>query len=83
VCEAQGINVAYRLNDLVDELLGFCNLFLGIGHDQAVEVLVLVAGMSSIRLAFTLLDRALSTNGDLGLRLCFHIFQSVTTGTDE
>lgn len=75
--------MTYRLNDLVDELLGFGNLFLGIGHNQAVKVLVLVAGMSSVRLALTLLDRALSANGDLGLRLCFHIFQSVTTGTDE
>ena len=67
----------------MDELLGFCNLFLGIGHDQEVKVLVLVACMRSVRLDITLLDRALSTNGDLGLRLGFHVFQSVTTGTDE
>ena len=67
----------------MDEFLGFCNLFLGIGHDQAVKVLVLVAGMGSVRLALTLLDRALSTNCDLCLRLGFHVFQSVTTGTDE
>jgi hypothetical protein len=58
--------VTYRLNDLVDELFGFCNLFLGIGHDQTVEILILVAGVGSIRLAFTFLDRALSADGDLG-----------------
>lgn len=67
----------------MDELLGLCNLFLGIGHDQAVKVLVLVAGMGSIRLALTFLDGALSADGDLGLGLGFHVFQSVTTGTDE
>lgn len=73
----------YRLNDLVNEFLRFDDLFLGIGHNQAVQILILVAGMSSVRLALTLLDRALSADRDLGLRFGFHVFQSVTTGTDE
>jgi hypothetical protein len=77
------VRAAYRLNDLVNELFGLRNLFLGVGHDQAVKILVLVAGMGSIGLALTFLDGTLSSNGDLGLGLGFHIFQSVTTGTDE
>jgi hypothetical protein len=75
--------VTYSLNNLVNELFGFCNLLLGIGHNQAVEVLVLVAGMGSIGLALTFLDGAFSTNRDLGQRFGFHVFQSVSTGTDE
>jgi hypothetical protein len=75
--------VTYSFNDLVNELFGFCNLLLGIGHNQAVEVLVLVAGMGSIGLALTFLDGALSANSNLGQRLGFHVFQSVSTGTDE
>jgi hypothetical protein len=77
------VEVTYSFDDLVNELFGFCNLLLGIGHDQAVEILVLVAGMGSIGLALTFLDRALSADCDLGQRLGFHVFQSVTTGTDE
>ena len=75
--------LAYRLDDLVDELLGFNDLLLGVGHDQAVKILVLVASVSGIRFALAFLDRALSANRNLGLRLGFHCFQSVTTGTDE
>jgi len=31
-----------RLNDLVDQLLGFGDFFLGVGHDQTVQILILV-----------------------------------------
>jgi hypothetical protein len=82
-CAELSTDVTYSFNDLVNELFGFCNLLLGIGHNQAVEVLVLVAGMGSIGLALTFLDGALSANSNLGQRLGFHVFQSVSTGTDE
>jgi hypothetical protein len=57
-----------RLNDIVDQLFGLVDLVLGVGHDEAVEILLLVAGMGSIRTSFALLDGALSTDGDLGAR---------------
>lgn len=38
----------YCLNNVMDELLGFVNLFLGIGHDQAVKIFFLIAGVSSV-----------------------------------
>lgn len=75
--------MAYSLNDLVNELLGFDDLLLSVCHDQAVQIFVLVASVSSIGFALAFLDRALSANCNLGLRLAFHCFQSVTTGTDK
>lgn len=55
-----------RLNDLVDQLLGFGDFFLGVGHDQAVQILILVARMGSVGLAFALLDGSFSSNCDFG-----------------
>ena len=79
----KGTSVTYRLNDIVDKLLGFVHFLFGIGHDQTVQVLVLVAGVSGIRFAFTLLDRAFAANGNLGLRLGLHLLERVTTRTNE
>lgn len=73
----------YSLNDIVNELFGFVDLLLGIGHDQAMEILFLVASMSGIGAAFSFFDGSFSTNCDLGLRFCFHFLQGVTTGTDK
>lgn len=75
--------VTYSLDNLVDEPLGFVDLLFRVCHDQAMEVLVLVAGVSSVRFALALLDRAFASNGDLGARLCFHLFERITTRTDE
>ena len=50
----------------MNELLGFGDLFLGIGHDQAVQILVLVARVGSIGLAFALLDGSFSSNCNFG-----------------
>jgi hypothetical protein len=61
------------LNDVVNQLLGLVHLFFGVGHDQAVEILLLVAGVGSIRSTFALLDGALATNGNLGARICLHL----------
>jgi len=59
-------NRSSRLNDLMNELLGFGDLFLGIGHDQAVQIFILVARMGGIGLAFALLDGSFSSNCDFG-----------------
>lgn len=67
----------------MNELLGLVDLVLSVGHDQAVQILLLVASMGSIRPTLTLLDRALSTDGDLGARLCFHLLQSVSTRSNQ
>lgn len=73
----------YRLNDIVNELLGLVDLVLCVGHDQTVQVFLLVAGMGSIRATLALLDGAFSTNRNLGARFCLHFLQSVATGPNE
>ena len=56
----------YRFDDVMDQPLGLVNLFLGIGHDQAVEIFFLVAGVGGIGTAFALLDGSFSANRNLG-----------------
>lgn len=73
----------YRLNDVVDELLGLVDLVLSIGHDQTVQVFLLVARVRSVRATFAFLDGAFSANGDLGAGFCFHLLESVATRSDE
>lgn len=58
--------MTYRLNDLVNELLGLGDLFFGVGHDQTVQILILVARVSSVGLALALFDGSLSSNCDFG-----------------
>lgn len=62
----------YSLDDVVDELLGLVDLLLCVRHDQAVQILLLVAGVCCVRASLTLLDRALATNRDLRARLRLH-----------
>jgi hypothetical protein len=71
------------LNDIVDKLLGLVDLLLSICHDQAVQVLLLVTGVSCVRPSFTLLDGTFSANGDLCARLRFHLFESVSTRSNK
>jgi len=72
-----------RLDDIVDQLLCLVDLVLGVGHDKAVEVLFLVAGMRGIRATFAFLHRALSANSNLGAGFCFHLLECVATRSDE
>lgn len=67
----------------MNQLLGLDYLLLGVRHDEAVQVFVLIAGMRSVRFPFALLDRAFAANGDLGLRLSLHLLQCVATWTDQ
>ena len=78
-----GFRKTYSLNDIVDELLGLVDFLLGIGHNQAVQVLFLVAGVSCIRASFALLHRALATDCNLCLGFCFHLFERVSTRANE
>jgi hypothetical protein len=63
----------------VDELLGLVDLLLGIGHDQTMEIFLLIAGVGCVRSSFTLLYGALATDRNLCAGLRFHLFERVTT----
>jgi hypothetical protein len=73
------VSPTYSFDNIVDQLLGFVDLVFGVRHDQAVQIFVKVAGVSSVRLALAFFDRAFATNGDLGARLGLHLFECVTT----
>ena len=73
----------YCLDDIVNQFLGFVHLFFGIGHDQAVQVFVLVTRVSSVRLALALFDGAFAADSNLGARFIFHLFQRVATRSNE
>lgn len=70
-------------DDVVDQFLGLVNLVLGVGHDQAVEILFLITGVSCIGAALALLDGTLATNGNFCTRFGLHLLQSVATRADE
>jgi hypothetical protein len=57
----------YSFNDVVDQFLSLVDLFLGIRHDQAVEIFFLVTGVSCVRAAFSFLDGSFSTDCNFGL----------------
>ena len=78
-----GWDDTYRLDDVVNQLLGLVHFLLGVCHDQAVQVFVLVAGMSSVRLSLSFFDRSFAANCDLGTRLRLHLLQSIATWSDE
>lgn len=82
-CKMIGEGSTDSLNDVMDELLCLINFLFGVGHDQTMEILFLVAGVSCIGTAFSFLDGSFSSNSDLGLGFCFHFLQGVTTGTDK
>lgn len=63
----------YSLDNVVNQLLGLVHLLFGVRHDQAVQIFLLVAGVSSVRAAFAFLDGALATDGNLGARVCLHL----------
>jgi hypothetical protein len=66
VMHSEGWWTTYSLNNIVNELLRLIDLLLGIGHDETVEIFLLVAGVSSIRPTLAFLDGALSTDCNLG-----------------
>jgi hypothetical protein len=79
-----GMNgVTHSFNDVVDELLGLVDLLLGVGHNQAMKILFLVAGVSGVRATFTLLDGALATDRNLCAGLSFHFLERVSTGANK
>jgi hypothetical protein len=67
----------------MNQLLGLVDFLLGIGHDQAVQIFVLVAGVSSVRLSLSFFHGALAANCDFGTGLCLHLLQCVSTWSDE
>ena len=73
----------YRLDDLVDQLFSLVDLLFRIGHDQAVQVLILVACVSSIGFSFAFLYGAFAANSDLGKGLVFHLLERVATRSNE
>lgn len=73
----------YRLDDVVDQFLGFVDFLLRVGHDQTMEILFLVTRVGSIRPAFAFFDGTFATNGNLSAGVCLHLLQCVTTGSDK
>jgi hypothetical protein len=67
----------------MDKFLGFVDFLLCVCHDQAMEILFLIAGVSGIGAALSLFDRAFTANSDFGLRFSFHFFERVATWSDE
>lgn len=73
----------HSFDDVVDQFLGLVDLVFGVGHDQAVEILFLVTGVSCIGAALALLDGTFATDGDFCTRFGLHLLQSVATRADE
>ena len=71
----------YRFDDVVDQLLGFVDFFLGLCHDQTVKIFFLVASVSGIRSTFSFFDGAFASDGNFGARLGLHLLQGVSTRT--
>jgi len=72
-----------RLNDIVNQLLGFVDFVLVVGHNQAVEVLFLIARVSRVRSTLAFLDGSFAANGNLGAGLRLHLLQSVATRANK
>lgn len=73
----------YSLNNIVNQLFGFVDFFLCIGHDETVQVLFEIARMCCIRTTLSFLDGTLSTNGNLCARVLLHSLECVTTRANE
>lgn len=72
-----------RLNDLGDQLFRLVNFGFGVCHDQAMQVLFLVAGSCSVGAALAFLDGTLAADGDLRAGLLLHLLERVSTRADE
>lgn len=71
-----------RRDDMVDEIDAGLNFLLSVGRDEAVKVVIGVVGVG-LGPALAILDGALATNRYLGARLSLHLFERVSTRTDE
>lgn len=77
------MGMTYRLDNVVNELLGLVDLLLRVRHDQAMQVLLLVAGMSGVRSSLTLFDGSFATDRNLRARLGLHLLEGVSTRSNE
>jgi hypothetical protein len=73
----------YSFNDIVDQLLRLVDLLFSIGHDKTMQIFFLVAGVSSVRSAFALLDGAFASNSNLGTGFGFHLLERVSTRANQ
>lgn len=69
----------YRLDNVVDQLLGLVDLLFGLCHDQTMKVFFLVATVSGVRSTLSFLDGALATDSNFGTRLSLHFLQGIAT----
>jgi hypothetical protein len=76
-------NGSSRLNDVVNQLLGFVDLVFGVGHDQTMQILLLVAGVGGVGATFAFFDRSFTTDGNLGSRFGLHLLQGVAARANE
>ena len=75
--------MAYSFDDIVNQLLRLVDLLFSIGHDETVEIFLLVARMGGVGASLAFLDGAFATNRDLGSGFCFHLLQCVATRADK
>lgn len=71
------------LDNVVDELLGFVDLFFGICHDQAVQVFFLITGVCGIGSTFAFFDRAFASNCNFGARFRLHFLEGIATRSNK
>jgi hypothetical protein len=73
---------AYRFNDVRNQLLRLVHLFLGVCHDQAVQILLLITGVSSVRPAFAFFHGSFASDRNLCAGVGFHFLERVATRTN-
>lgn len=78
-----GTDVTYRFDDIVNQLLRLVDLLLRVRHDQTMEILLLVAGVSCVRTSFALFHRAFATDSDLRTGLGLHLLQSIASRANK
>jgi hypothetical protein len=66
-------------DDVVDECFRLVDFFLGICHDETMQVFFLIAGVSCVRSSLAFFNRAFASNGDFGSRFGFHFLERVAT----
>jgi len=70
-------------NNVVDELLSFVDFLLGVRHNQAMKIFLLVRCVSCIRTTFSFFDGSFSTDSNFGLTFSLHFFEGIATGSNE
>lgn len=74
---------SYRLDNIMDQFLRLVDLVFSVGHDQTVQILLLIARVRGVGATFAFFDGPFTADGDLGARFRLHLLQSVATRANE